>query len=263
MTVSRDIPDTIVGSLKSLGLTKYEALVYIALLRVAGATATEIHEVSGVPRASVYPVLDRLVQKELVSVSHTTPRRFDAVPPEEGIGHLMHRIEEDALAARKSLEAISLEKYRMERGGQELIWSIYGQENMKNRLAEILRGAKTHVEMVVSSNLLENTVLPMLSTVPGSVATDIITDRWIGEQPEGITFHVPCRTALCNTVAAQGKSLPYENSGIFLVDDARVLVWMGSAGEAPSALYSESAGFVQFFKRYLGNLREWMAAFRQ
>ena len=43
-------------SLKSLGLTKYEALVYIALLQASGATATKIHELSGVPRASVYPV---------------------------------------------------------------------------------------------------------------------------------------------------------------------------------------------------------------
>ena len=53
----------IAESLKSLGLTKYEALVYIALLKVAGATATEIHEISGVPRASVYRVLDRLTRK--------------------------------------------------------------------------------------------------------------------------------------------------------------------------------------------------------
>ena len=75
----------IAESLKSLGLTKYEALVYIALLKVAGATATEIHEISGVPRASVYPVLDRLTQKNLVSVSNTSPKRFDAIAPDEGI----------------------------------------------------------------------------------------------------------------------------------------------------------------------------------
>jgi len=33
--------------LKSLGLTKYEALVYIGLLKEPGATATRIHEVAG------------------------------------------------------------------------------------------------------------------------------------------------------------------------------------------------------------------------
>lgn len=83
MKTLRDVPTPLIESLKSLGLTKYEALVYIGLLRMVGATATEVHEISGVPRASVYPVLDRLVQKELVSVSHTTPKRFDAVPPDQ------------------------------------------------------------------------------------------------------------------------------------------------------------------------------------
>ncbi|MDD1716507.1 MAG: helix-turn-helix domain-containing protein, partial [Methanolinea sp.] len=72
---------TLTEQLKSLGLTKYEALVYIALLQASGATATEIHEHSGVPRASVYPVLDRLVAKNLASISHTTPKRFNAVDP--------------------------------------------------------------------------------------------------------------------------------------------------------------------------------------
>lgn len=70
--------------LKSLGLTKYESLVYIALLQVDGATATEIHEISGgVPRASVYPVLDKLSKKQLVNVTTTSPKRFAATPPDE------------------------------------------------------------------------------------------------------------------------------------------------------------------------------------
>ena len=58
--------------LKSLGLTKYEAHVYIALLQVASATASEIHEISGVPRASVYTVIDQLLEKGLVSVSQSS-----------------------------------------------------------------------------------------------------------------------------------------------------------------------------------------------
>jgi HTH-type transcriptional regulator, sugar sensing transcriptional regulator len=48
----------LIASLKSLGMTKYEALVHIALLRVMSPTASEIHDSSGIPRASVYPVID-------------------------------------------------------------------------------------------------------------------------------------------------------------------------------------------------------------
>ena len=145
MTAPRDIPNDLIESLKSLGLTRYEALVYIGLLRVTGATATEIHETSGVPRASVYPVLDRLVQKELVSVSHTTPKRFDAVPPGQGIENLMRRIEDDAESARSALERLYREKRPEARGSQEPIWTIYGEENIRARLSDMFLGAERRV----------------------------------------------------------------------------------------------------------------------
>ncbi len=41
----------LVESLKYLGLTKYEALVYISLLHASDAMVNEIHKLSGVPRA--------------------------------------------------------------------------------------------------------------------------------------------------------------------------------------------------------------------
>ena len=37
----------IIECLKSLGLTKYEALVYIALLKLESATASEIRQIPG------------------------------------------------------------------------------------------------------------------------------------------------------------------------------------------------------------------------
>ena len=79
-------PDSVkvIDCLKSLGLTKYEALVYIALLKVVSATASEIHEISTVPRASVYPVLDQLQEKKLISIARSTPKRFAALSPGGG-----------------------------------------------------------------------------------------------------------------------------------------------------------------------------------
>ena len=109
MNTTTETQERLISCLKSLGLTKYEALVYIALLRVISATASEIHGISGVPRASVYPVIDQLIEKNLVSVSQSSPKRFAAVPPEEGITLLSGRIELDAEYALKTLSSIHRE----------------------------------------------------------------------------------------------------------------------------------------------------------
>ena len=260
MKASRDIPNDLLESLKSLGLTKYEALVYIGLLQVAGATATEVHEISGVPRASVYPVLDRLAQKELVSVSHTTPKRFDAIPPARGIENMMRRIEEDAEKALVALDLFYREKDAESRGSQELIWTIYGEENIKTRLSDMFRGAERSVEMLVAGSLLQGGVLPLLKSIPESVQVDILTDSWKGEQPSRFRVRIHPLGAHCEVHAPPGKGLRYESSGVFLVDGTSSLVWMGSAGEQPSALYSESAGLVQFVRRYLVSINEWVGS---
>ena len=258
MKASRDIPNDLLESLKSLGLTKYEALVYIGLLRVTGATATEVHEISGVPRASVYPVLDRLAQKELVSVSHTTPKRFDAVPPARGIENMMRRIEEDAESALVALDLLYQEKDAESRGNQELIWTIYGEENIKTRLSDMFRSAEQSVEMLVAGSLLQESVLPLLKSIPGSVQVDIITDSWEGEQSPRFSVRIHPPGVHYEAHAPPGTGLRYERSGVFLVDGTSSLVWMGSVGEQPSALYSESAGLVQFVRRYLASVSEWV-----
>ena len=46
MKLPSENPAQVIECLKSLGLTKYEALVYIALLKLVSATASEIHEIS-------------------------------------------------------------------------------------------------------------------------------------------------------------------------------------------------------------------------
>ena len=257
MNAPRDIPNNLLESLKSLGLTKYEALVYIGLLKVTGATATEIHEISGVPRASVYPVLDRLVQKELVSVSYITPKRFDAVPPDRGVENLMRRIETDAESARAALDALYREKRPEGRGNQEQIWTIYGEENIRTRLGDMFRSAERSVEVLATWDLLPESVLALLEAVPDSVSVDIVTDCWEGERPSRFGIHVLPLATLRETRSPPGKLLPYESSGVFLVDDVRALLWVGSGSEQPSALYSESAGLVLFVRRHITSVTEW------
>ncbi len=58
--------DELILQLKQLGLTEYEAKVYIALVQESPASAAQISKLSTVPRARVYGTLDALVDKGIV-----------------------------------------------------------------------------------------------------------------------------------------------------------------------------------------------------
>lgn len=236
---------SLADALKSLGLTKYEALVYIGLLRVSGATATEIHEISGVPRASVYPVLDRLMQKNLVSVSHTTPRRFNAVPPGDGIDHLLRTVEADASRAKKMLARIQRDRSLKERGDQELIWSIRGDENIRARLMDLLRHAERSIDALFFGGFLRKEIIAALAAREGAVPIRVLTDCWDSPPAEHISVNVKPRSKSLRDAA--GSSVA---GGVFLTDRQRAMVIMVSGEEGSTALFSESEGFVKFFTLY-------------
>lgn len=245
MDASQESTGAIIDSLKSLGLTKYEALVYIALLKVDGASATEIHEISGVPRASVYPVLDRLLQKNIVTVSYTTPRRYGAAPPDDGINRLLSQIQDDAEYARSVLTEYYEERIQSKKGKQELIWSINGEENIRTHLQDIISRAESSIRMISNWNFIREALLPILLNLDESIEAEIITDTW--EAPYSPNLRIiakPYHKRLSNVF--EGK----EMAGFFIIDGEKVMVLLGLGDATPTALYSESSGFVDFFSRY-------------
>ena len=251
MAGSQDELSNIAESLKSLGLTKYEALVYIALLKVAGATATEIHQVSGVPRASVYPVLDRLNQKNLVYVSNTSPKRFDAMPPEEGIGNLLASIEDNAQEAKAVLSDIFRQRIGVERGTQELIWSSYGQDNIHIRISELIRQAKQSIRIFCNMHFFTPAMIETLETAGENVAIEIIVDQWTGATQKNLKILIK------KAPIGHGIDNKTISGGVFLFDCKRVMVIMGPQDEGLTGLYSESDGFVRFFSSYWRFFKDW------
>ncbi len=254
MQSPRESQESLVQSLKALGLTKYEALVYIALLKVPGAKASEIHEISGVPRASVYPVLDQLTDKGLVTVSQSAPKRFAAIPPDEGIAKMMGRIEREAESARESLDAICRERMNFGQACEELIWNVYGEENIRRRLAEIVSGAQTTVRMIAHPQLLTDELKEVLLKTADRAAVEIITPRWDGMLHKNITLY---RKEPFNLPKELDKAKEMLAGGICIVDNRAVMVIIGTGDEDAVALFSESAGFARFFARYYELIAAW------
>ena len=247
-------PARVIECLKSLGLTKYEALVYIALLKVVSATASEIHEISSVPRASVYPVLDQLQEKKLISVARSTPKRFAALSPEEGVAIMMSRIEHDAADAREILSAIHREPIRNEQKCEELIWNVYGIENIRTKLTDIITTASSDIRIIAHPQIISPEIKEMLVDKAERADVEIVTHQWEGDIKGKMRVYVkkhpemPCELNRVKDMMA---------GGICIVDNRRVLVILGTGKEDAVALFSEAEGFVRFFSRYYNLIVDW------
>ena len=80
--------------LKSLGFTEKEAVVYLALLKAGTASVANINKVTGIPRPTIYDILNVLVEKRLITVYKKDKKSFySPVEPEEIIRKLKEKEE--------------------------------------------------------------------------------------------------------------------------------------------------------------------------
>ncbi len=236
----------IIESLKLLGLTKYEGEVYIALLSLDGATATEIHEISGVPRASVYPVLTKLEEKNLVFTSHSTPKRFKTVHPDEAIASLLQEINNGAEYAKKALSTIYARRSEILGEKQGCIWHLNNAEQVRTHLEAMFRKASISVSILSKESFLTRFVFELLPVIDPLVMVEIITPVI----PEGLNFPASVRLMTLPIWSGIPSHGP-EGGALILVDSHKVLMVMEDGDHNLSALYSCSTGLVSFFLIHL------------
>ena len=130
--------------LEKLGLTKNEAKVYLALLKLGTTTSKLIIEKTELHRQLVYDALELLIEKGLVSyVLESKRKNFKATDPKEFIELFNKRIKEIEIQKenfKKSLE--ELEKIK-ETSNEEQDATIYrGNKGIKSLLDDIIRDKK-------------------------------------------------------------------------------------------------------------------------
>ena len=106
----RAVTETIaVDRLVRIGLTRYEARVYVALIRRDGWTAADIARTTGVPRPRVYDVLASLVAKGLAAERPGSAAKYVAVDPEQAMRRLMEGHEQRMELVRDEARAAARE----------------------------------------------------------------------------------------------------------------------------------------------------------
>lgn len=88
-----------VTSLQRLGLSEYEARAYVTLLRKSRLNGYELSKESGIPRANIYAVVAKLVERGAVlAINAENGPRYTPVEPR----HLVGRIEAEQREARQA-----------------------------------------------------------------------------------------------------------------------------------------------------------------
>ncbi len=70
------IDDSLLSQLKGIGMSEYEAKVYVILSALRVASAREIHEQTKIPRGRIYETVVSLAQKGFIISSGTSPVRY-------------------------------------------------------------------------------------------------------------------------------------------------------------------------------------------
>ncbi len=135
------IGDSLLLQLKEIGMSEYEAKVYVILSALRVASAREIHEQTNIPRGRVYETLSSLAQKGFIVSSGASPVRYAPVDVVQTFERLKQEYMTSLNGLCQSLKALETE-------AQEPIMQAYEMHTewtRDNQIRMMLRRAKSEI----------------------------------------------------------------------------------------------------------------------
>ncbi|WP_196593914.1 TrmB family transcriptional regulator [Pectinatus sottacetonis] len=131
-----DKQSNVVNELMKIGLTKYEASVYVTLLENPRITAYEISKRSSVPQSKIYSIVKELVNKNFLNlVDQISPKKYVAIPLDD----LLENYKKETDSRIKYIK----ENAKNMNTGREYDYFLhfYGTEKIFNKLHEMVQRA--------------------------------------------------------------------------------------------------------------------------
>ncbi|ELY47262.1 TrmB family transcriptional regulator [Natronorubrum sulfidifaciens] len=129
-----------IDAFERLGLTSYEAKVFIALHRLSSGTARDVASVTDVPRSQVYSVAESLEDRGLLEIQQSNPIRYRPVSIEEAQATLEARFERERERAFEYVDTVKQESATEET--QEDIWTVRSRDRVDDRVVDLLSQAE-------------------------------------------------------------------------------------------------------------------------
>ncbi len=144
-----------VQKLREYGLTDYQSRVYLALLDLGVAAASQMPALSRVPRTRIYATMQQLHAKGLVQILPEKPLRYKAVPFAAYLRTLAKDYRNRAKRLDSNVDSIAREFPVAPSGTPETrgrFEAIYGRRNVRERLAAMYEEAEHEIVAVGSDH---------------------------------------------------------------------------------------------------------------
>lgn len=207
---------TAVEGLKRLGLSNYEAQVFVALHRLGSGTTNDVSDLSGVPRSQVYGTADDLASKGLVEIVESSPKTYRPVGLHAARKQLRERIDEEEERAFESLNQLQTDERDHAMDGS--VATAHGRHAISERLARLVGTAGEQVMLVAwTDDFLDAAIESALrERTDADVSTVVITQDDAVETRFGDS---EVRTVVAPMAPSEGFT-----GRTLLVDEATVLL---------------------------------------
>ncbi|QOS13134.1 TrmB family transcription regulator [Haloferax gibbonsii] len=172
-----DFRSVAIEQLKQLGLSAYAARTFVALTSLGIGTATEISEVSEVPRTRVYDAVDELRERGLVDVQQSSPKQFWVVSAETTCQKFEHEMRQRTSLLTTALQELGTAQRKQEQRG---VWTVDGQSAVTDRVLEFIGDADDEIVYMTVEGLLTEDIVEAL----GEAARRGVSIRVAGISPD-------------------------------------------------------------------------------
>ena len=203
-----------VDALRELGLSNYEARVFVALHRLGDGSAQEVAAVADVPRSQVYGAADDLADRGLVEVVESSPKTYRPVSLARARSQLRERIDRQQARAFDNLDAVAGDHGDRSDAGD--VATLRGHGPIRDRAVDLVERADDHVILVgVRDPAVRDDLAAALEAraAAGVDVTVVTDDGALADRLSGVRMVV---SAASGDEGYAGRTL--------LVDDATVLL---------------------------------------
>jgi predicted transcriptional regulator len=223
--------------LQPLGFSDYEARAYLTLLQQSPLNGYELAKLSGLPRANIYAVLDRLTTRG-AALRLDTPEgvRYAPIPPAELLQRLGSHFQDALRTAEVALEDVARPPI------YEAIGNIRGYSAVLDHARDLLTAARSQA---------------LVALWPGEALA--LTPALAEAPARGVAVTTLCLAACPHDCGnCQGAIYRYQVAPeqvrrwlVCVVDDAEVLAAEISGGEDALAMRTRQRLLVQLISHYL------------